>query len=671
MRAVVRLLVAASVLTVVLPAGPGPASSATKWDPIDPSELASMTPIVQKGADAEALAWDVAIEDDAPFGVPVSVRSHHLRIKIYTDRGRDQQSRVNLLTGGLVSIGKVEGRSVRRDGSFVELKQADIFERTLLKVGGVNVKATSFALPAVETGGIVEYRWRETYDSARSQNLRLPLSRNIPVQRVTYRILPLKFRAVAKMRAGSFRARSFHANDTLKVEQENDRAMVVMRNVPADIDEPHAPPAWDIRPWILIYYASGPTSAAPTQFWLDFSRDVAANWKNTATLTPNIQQAVDSLTLGKLSLDEKLSALVGFCRAKIKRIDLASATPDDRKNFDFDKPPVEALSTGRGTATGVMAVFLAMCRAAGIDAQATRLPNRNDIAFASGWMLPQLMPITVVAVRDGAHWRFVDPTNDYAPGGHLAWTEELVPALIADQDALVTETTPMSPPEWTLCSRTATLHLSEDGTLEGDVTAEYGGHAGMAAKEQEGRIAPAERETSYKEQMAARLPGIELTDVRVENVLDPDKAYVRRCHLRVPAYAQRTGSRLFLQPALFQKGLPPEFPAAERRYPIFFQHAWKDVDVVRIELPARYRLESPDAPAPVTLAPFGAYSMTLRTTADGRWIEMRRECYFGGGNRLQFPVNGYAALKQFFDAVAKADTHTLTLRTIASPDGRP
>ena len=63
--------------------------------------------------------------------------------------------------------------------------------------------------------------------------------------------------------------------------------------------------------------------------------------------------------------------------------------------------------------------------------------------------------------------------------------------------------------------------------------------------------------------------------------------------------------------------------------------------------------------------------MSLARTPDGRWIEMTREFFFGGGGRLQFPVEGYPALKQFFDDVAKADAHTLTLRKAAGLGGRP
>jgi hypothetical protein len=667
MRLSTRFAAAAAVLAAGLFAAPSHVTHAAKWDPIDRAELALTTPSVEKNADAEALLWDVQVSDEAVFGRLQTVYAHHLRIKIYTDRGREAQSRVDLAMDGSGSIENVEGRSVRRDGTFTEIKKSDVFERDLVKSGGFKVRTTSFVLPAVETGGIVEYRWRELHDNHLSQNLRLPLSRDIPVQMVKYRIAPLDANAIDM----GMRARPFHANSTLKVGEEHHLTTVSMANVPASVEEPHAPPAWDTRPWMLIYYGSQLSPRAPDQFWLEFSKEVAAGRKKSTEPTPEIERATASLALGDTPLDKKLAALVTFCRTKIARVDVDTATAAERKDFDGNKSPTAALAAGRGTADDVIGLFVAMARAAGLDARLALLPSRDDVPFNGAWMLPQLMKATVVAVRDGDHWRFLDPANDHAPNGHLSWTQELQPALIADEHALVTATTTASPPEWSQRSRMATLHLSGDGTLEGDVTAEYTGHSGMMFKEQEDHLAPAERETKLKGELSGRLPGVELSDVRVDNVADPDKPYANRYHIKVPGFAQRTGSRLFIQPSVFQKGIPPEFPAAGRRYPIFFCCAWKDVDRVRIELPAGYQLESPDAPVPIALEPFGGYQMKLARTPDGRWIEMTREFFFGGGSRLLFPVEGYAPIKRFFDEVAKADGHTLTLRKAAGGGSRP
>ena len=667
MRRVVRLCLAAAGLWVALSLTPGSPTFAAKWDPVDPKELAATTPVVEKDADAEALLWDVKVADEQLGGYLQTVYSHYVRIKIYTDRGREAQSRVDIERLGSVQVEGVEGRSVRKDGSFTELKKSDVFERDLVKTGGFKVRATSFTLPAVETGGIVEYRWREVHDDSISHNLRLPLSRDIPVRLVRYYIAPI----VGDTDSLAMRGRPFHVNSTLKLGKDRASNVVSMENVPAHTEEPKAPPSWEVRPWMMLYYEYRTAPDEPNKFWTEYSQEIASGVKKAVTPTSEIQRAVASLGLGSASLDEKLAALVAFCQAKVRRVDVDTATDADSKGFGGNKSPTAALAAGKGTANDVLDLFVASARAAGLDARLARLPNRDDVTFNASWMLKTLMWDSVVAVRDGDRWRFLDPTNDHAPDGHLAWAQELEPAIVTDEHALITTTTPVSPPEWSPRSRVATLRLSEDGTLEGDVAAEYGGHLAMAFREQEDHLAPAEREKSLKELMAGRLPGIEMTEVHIDNVTDAGKPYTNRFHLKVPGYAQRTGSRLFLQPAVFQKGIPPEFPAAQRRYPIFFEHAWKEVDRIRIELPAGYELESPDAPAPVSLLPIGAYAVKLAATADRRTVELTREFYFGGGNRLQFPVEGYPILKRFFDEVAKADARALTLKKSAGGGGRP
>jgi hypothetical protein len=656
MRAAIRLLVTAAVFGATLSLAPAPLTGAAKWDPIDPKELAETTPAVEKDADAEALLWEVHVSDERLGHDLQTVFSHFIRIKIFTDRGRTSLSQVDIERAGSVRIKDVEGRSVRRDGSFTEIKNSDVYERILAKAGGLKVRATSFVLPAVETGGIVEYRWREVHDNSIADNLRLPLSRNIPVRLVRYRLVALDLTGSSVVMQGQ----AFQTNETLKLINEPTFTAVSMANVPAHRDEPYAPPDGDTQPWMLIYY-DRMHPKDPDEYWLRFGQALAADARDRMSPTSEIKRATESLALGAGSLDQKLAALTAFCRSKIKRVDVDTATDADRKGFIPNRSPTAALVAGRGTAFDVLGLFVAMARAAGLDARLARAETRDYVSFDRSAMLPYLIPHVIVAVREGDRWRFVDPIAEHGPAGHLLWTHEGVTAIIGDKDSLVWATTPASPPEWSLRSRTATLRLSEDGTLEGDLTTELGGHLGMARKESFDQLAPAERETGVRDSLVARLPGAEVTDVHVDNVTDPDKPYVERCHIKVPGYAQRTGSRLFIQPAVFEKGIPPEFPAAQRRHPIAFEYAWKDVDRVQIELPAGYRLESPGAPDPIVFGSFGRYAMSVAESADGHTVTITRESFIGGGQRLTYPANAYASVKQFFDGVAKADAQTLTL----------
>jgi hypothetical protein len=659
MRAVCRALAGAAALATVLSLAPGPARGAAKWDPIDPKELAETTPKVEKDADAEALAWEVRVADETVGHDAQLVFSNYLRIKVFTDRGRDAMTRIDIPHLSSVRVRDVEGRSVKRDGTITELGKDDIHERTIVRAGGEKVQATSFALPGVETGGIVEYRWREVHDQFRVDNMSLVFYRDIPVRRVRYRLIP---------RGGALPMQGHAFQSTPDLVTQPTYSDVTLENVPAYWAEPYSAPAADTQPWMLIFY--GRRLDDPDEFWLAIGKSLADIGRGFSP-TADVKREVASLPLAGTSIDEKIAALVGLCRSKVKRMDVDTTTDGERRGYIGNRTPVAALSQGRGDAADVRGLFVAMARAAGLDARIAAAASRNEATFDRAAMLRLQLAHWIVAIRDGDAWRFVDPTSEYGPAGHLPAALEGVTALVGDEDSLVWAATPVAPPEWSLRARTATLRLSEDGTLEGDLTTELGGHLGMARKESVDHLAPAERTDEIRDFLLARLPGAEVSGVGLENLTDPDKPYVERCHLKVAGYAQRTGTRLFVLPAVFEKGLAPFFTASRRVNPILFPYAFKEADRVRIELPAGYEIESPGAPASALFSPFGRYSVKVTATLDGRAVELARELVAGGGNRLQMPAGTYLSLKQFFDAVARGDAVTLTLRKSAGPGERP
>ena len=141
------------------------------------------------------------------------------------------------------------------------------------------------------------------------------------------------------------------------------------------------------------------------------------------------------------------------------------------------------------------------------------------------------------------------------------------------------------------------------------------------------------------------------------------KPFTYSFHVRVPGYAQRTGKRLFIQPAFFQRGQAELFSAAARKNLIYFSYPWSEQDEVDIELPAGYAFDNPDAPAQLAAGEISKYDVHVYMAKDGHALFYRRSFFFGGGDRgLIFPVESYPALKQLFDEVHKRDDHTITLK---------
>jgi hypothetical protein len=651
----------------VLIVGVGRIGHAARWDPIDPAELAMTTPTVEAGADAEVLVWEARVADvrrDSDFE---TVYEHYLRIKIFTDRGRDAQSRVDIPHANSVRVWDVDGRTIKKDGSTVDLKGSDVFERELVKVSGVKVKATSFVLPGVETGGLVEYRWRETHPDSISVNLRLPFSRDIPVRIVRYRLTPLSLGGSEYvMRASPFRC----SPEPLKREGSS-VYMTSLTNVPAFREEPRSPSEWDLRPWLLVYYDLRVSENVPKTFWGQWSRETYKGYRKLLSPTSGTERAVSGLVKSGTSVNDAIAAALDFCRSKIKRMDLDTTAEAERKGFKGNKNVQDALSSGRGTGDDVLGSFIAVMRAMGYDARLVYTPSRDDVAFDPAAMLPQLMTDQVAAVKDGDTWRFVDPANAYAPAGELRWQYEGHQVLVPDEKELLVAKTPTATPEWTTRHRKATLTLAEDGTLEGDMVAEATGHTGQSFKHTDDALAPAEREKALTEAMTANLPGAELSKIVIENVTDPSKPYTYRFHIRVPGFAQRAGSRLFVVPAVFQKGRAAEFTAEKRQSPLLFNYAWRELDEIDIAVPAGFTIDGSAQPGATGVPGVSTYSATVTASADGASLKYRREMVFGTNARLSFEAVSYGTFRSYFNDIVKRDGFAVTLKRAQGGAPRP
>src|SRR5581483_11812427 len=131
---------------------------------------------------------------------------------------------------------------------------------------------------------------------------------------------------------------------------------------------------------------------------------------------------------------------------------------------------------------------------------------------------------------------------------------------------------------------------------------------------------PSEREEWLRDTLKRQMGGPELTDIKIENVTDPFKPLFFSYKIKVPGYAERTGKRLFLQPAFFQKGVAPLFNTSARQHDIYFSYPWSEEDSVNIELPAGYGLDNPEAPASFPIGPVGDYKVKLAVTKDAKML---------------------------------------------------
>lgn len=641
-------LVLVAVLTLVC----APVASAEDWKPVDPAWLALKAPVVEKDADAEVLRWEVSIDDSQED----LIFNHYLCVKIFTERGVESQGKVDIEYLDKFRIKDIAARTIKPDGSIIELKKDAVFERTIVKISGLKIKAKSFAVPGVEPGVIIEYRYKEVRSQASARNLKLYFQRTIPVHQVKYALKPNEY-------LGAMNTSTFNGQNPGFVKEKNGFYSLTMTNLPAYREEAHMPPEDKVRTWMLVYYTRE-SKVDPQKYWATIGKSIYEEFKPQTKVNDDVRRATTEAIGSAASADEKLLKILEFCRTKIKNVnsDTSGLTAEDLKKLKDNNNPGDTLKRGYGTLNDIDCLFAAMASAAGFEARLALMPNRGEFFFDPSFPNTYFLDGGEIAVKVDGQWKFYDPSGKYVTIGMLPWNYEGVSALITDPKEPAWVKTPVSEAEKSLEKRIAKLKLTEDGTIEGDVVITYSGHGALEKKRYNDDDPADKREETLRDLVKSQWGGAELSNIKIENVTDQFKPFTYSFHIKIPGYAQRTGKRLFVQPSFFQNNKRPLFAASERKHAVYFHYPWAERDEVQIELPDGYALDNAEAPQPIAAGEISWNKLTLAVTTDGKFLVFKRDFMFGAKGNILFPRETYPNLKQLFDAYHQQDGHTITLK---------
>ncbi|MEP7074496.1 MAG: DUF3857 domain-containing protein, partial [Acidobacteriota bacterium] len=577
-------------------------------------------------------------------------------VKIFTDKGREEYSKYDITYGKGTKIKDVEARVTKPDGTVVFLNKDDVFEREIVKATGVKIKAKTFALPGLETGSVVEYRYREIEENA-SANMPLIFQRDIPIETVSYFVKPF---------AGELgmRYEKFNVGETKFEKDKGGFYRATMTNVPALHEEPYMLPVNEVRSWMYIYYARD-SSSNSQEYWKNISRAVYEGSNASLKVNDDVRNAANEAVKGAATEEEKLKKTYDYTKSQIKNISYAAnVSDDDKKAVKNSKTPADTLRLKMGSGGDIDSLFGAMARAAGFDARVALSGNRSELFFNPNIANFSLMlNSSSIAVKLGNDWRFFSPAEHYVPFGMMNWSEEAQMAIVTDPKELIWKMVPLSPPEKTMIKRTGKFKLLEDGTLEGDARVEYTGHYAIREKLNNFGDSGAQQEKTLRSLIKENILGTaEIQNFTIENATDPEKPFAYTFKVRVPNYASKTGKRLFFQPNIFERSSHPRFTSNARKYEIYFNYPFSENDDISIDFPAGFSLENADAPASIQDSK-GIYSHVsyMGITKDKKTLVYRRTFSFGGGGNIDFQVVSYPAIKGLFEAFNKADVHQMTL----------
>ena len=622
------------------------------WREVTSAELQAKTPKVETDADAEVLFWEVRVDDGS---ISQLVMKHYIRVKIYTERGREKYSKVDVPYFKGMKIKDLMARVIKADGSIVELAKTDIFDREIAKQGKVNVKAKSFAVPNIEPGVIVEYQYKEVIPGGTASNMRMKFQHDVPIQTISYYFKPFT----------STKVLSFNMEETKFIKDKGGFYRATMENVPALKEEPRMPPEDEIRSWMLVYY-SGNLKGDYTDFWASAGGAIAQTWEIKDTLKPGkeIKAAAAQITAGANSPDEQLAKIYEFCKTKIKNITFdTQMTDEEKEKIKANKSTNDTYQKLQGTSGEINELFASLATALGMEARLAFGGDRSEMFFNPRQAHTSFIHFSGIAVKVNNQWKYYDPGSLFVPYGMLSWFEEDTAVLLLGYKDYIRTEIPMSSADKTLAKRIGRFKLLDDGTLEGTVKIEYTGHLGSLYKTNNYESSAAKREESLKEELKKQISAAEVSAISVENVSDPEKPFIYQYKVRVPNYAQKTGKRIFLQPGFFEYGKNPLFASATRKYDIYFQYPWSENDDIEIELPKGYVLDNAEMPGKIADPnQIGVLDINIGIAKDSSFLKYQRNFKFGTRDNILFPVGVYQPLKTLFDAFHTANTQLITLK---------
>ena len=250
--------------------------------------------------------------------------SHYVRVKIFTERGREKFSKFDIPFTKGRKIENVAARVIKSDGSIVELQPGDIFERDIVTVRKIKIKAKSFAVPGIEPGVIVEYQYEEAIKNDSVSGERLTFQSDIPMQKVTYLVRPYQGTNL-----------SFKAYNMPEVNFSEDKSNKgfykgTLVNVPSLKEEPYMPPDDEVKKWVYLRYESLGTLLQ----WNFISNGYSEFLKKVSKPNKEVKQKSSELTAGISSEEEKLRKIYEFVQRDIRNLSFdRSLTEEQRENI--------------------------------------------------------------------------------------------------------------------------------------------------------------------------------------------------------------------------------------------------------------------------------------------------------------------------------------------------
>jgi hypothetical protein len=619
------------------------------WLPVPAADLALKDNSASPGAHAMILYRESAVSEKDVNTAGASIMEY-VRIKIFTREGTDQANVEIPFWKESSDIKDIRARTIRPDGSVVNF-EGKPFEKIVEKHSGQKFLAKTFTLPDVQPGCIIEYKYRKQYKPNFLYDENWIISSDLYTREGHFSILP--YSSSYENFPLYFRQFGLSAKAPTEHKVDGTYALTV-HDIPGITDEAYMPPLRTIEARIEFYHRDegSPVNETPDHFWARTEKKWNDELEHFISKKGALDQELARIASPTDSPETKLRKIyarvqqIRDLNMEIRKSEKEQKEENIKKNSNVE----DMLHHGYGTGREMNFLFVGLARAAGFDAAEVFVAPRNNNLF-----FPQLQDATelaadIVWARAGAQEYYLDPAAVYFPFGILPWYETTTSGIrLGKANDFVK--VPNSVPGDATIVRHADLSVDEDGLAAGKLTVDFTGQNAALRRDEEHLQDDAGRKKSLEDEIKGWLPaGANFTLTQVENWDKADLPLHIEGTVTLPAFGSAAGRRMLIPATLFLAPQAKAFQTAIRHNPIYFDYVNQEIDDLKFQAPAGYKIET--LPATKAVKPGDAVSYEISTSQQGASAEVKRRLIING---LLFPPDTYAALRSFFNTVKSND----------------
>lgn len=608
---------------------------------------------------------------------PVSYRSRYMRIKILNESAKDLATVSLGYLRGFDQIAAVQGRTIHADGTIIPInvKPADLLQA---KKGQFEIRETTFNLPSVEVGSILEFYFQIRADQGIMVNPDWEVQGKYPVRKAKYFYAPLPDLLGGEAGLGGWGGVDEHGQKQSDMmwyvnlpggktiaPNASKRFELELSDIPPLPHEQWSPPTESQRYEVRFYFSPG---NSPGAYWTTEAGYWLKDVGRFAEVTGGIKSATASVVApGDSDIDKakKLYAAVqGFENTDFTR----KKSDEELKNQGLKaaKRAEDTWAQRSGSAEDLALLYLALLRGAGLTAYPMKVVDRDQGTFKPNYLNWRQLNDTVVILSTGGQEIVLDPGEKMCPFQMVHWTHSGAGGVRQQEKGVAPWATPLLPYTANTVIRRAELTVSADGQVTGRLKFAMTGQDALYWRQKTLQVDEDRLKKDFDEWLKTQVPaGMEAHLTGFAN-LDNPNADLNANAAVTGAPGSTTGKRILLPGSFFTTSEDSAFISQpNRQQPVDMHYAMQVKDGVLYHLPAGFSLET--ATGPTASVPWpGVASFVMKSTTNGSDLTVMTS--LSRGFTFLSP-DEYGQLRDFYQKVAAADQQQLVLHATEAPKG--